>query len=283
VFTYVPYFMHNPFWGPQATPPAHEVQPAACDVACLTTHAGSVMSNYVGNNWRGVNWASKVGYAENSVGIRIGEGIWAGVSAIDPKPLIVADSTTGKAVWIGRIEEHGQPAWGVITVKANGTGVTGVDALIRRKEYGPPYADPDPATNPAPVYAVLAESERTSAISMRAGAETIHAAMNADAPAPAVLADNCTWFVNGVNVGNCTPPFSGPSLQSIEQVRDRKALAVDESRGLIVYRTFEDIPAMGGTYPRTLQVIDLFRFESGRITEIQAFTSELPYGMKPFD
>jgi hypothetical protein len=30
-------------------------------------------------------------------------------------------------------------------------------------------------------------------------------------------------------------------------------------------------------------VVELFRFESGKIAEIQAFTSELPYGMKPHE
>ena len=60
-------------------------------------------------------------------------------------------------------------------------------------------------------------------------------------------------------------------------------LAVDEARGLIVYRTFEDLPATSSGYPLTYQVVELFRFDRGRIAEIQAWTSELPYGMKPFD
>ena len=37
------------------------------------------------------------------------------ITAIDDKPLIVADGETGKAVWFGTIEEHGQPAWAAIT------------------------------------------------------------------------------------------------------------------------------------------------------------------------
>jgi hypothetical protein len=30
-------------------------------------------------------------------------------------------------------------------------------------------------------------------------------------------------------------------------------------------------------------VIELFRFENGKIAEVQAFTSELLYGMKPHE
>jgi hypothetical protein len=59
-------------------------------------------------------------------------------------------------------------------------------------------------------------------------------------------------------------------------------IAADEARGLAVYRTFEDVPASNGSwYPTTLQVIDVFRFDGGELAEIQAYTSELPYGMKP--
>jgi hypothetical protein len=28
-------------------------------------------------------------------------------------------------------------------------------------------------------------------------------------------------------------------------------------------------------------VVELFRFEDGKVVEVQAYTTELPYGMKP--
>jgi hypothetical protein len=280
VFTYVPYFMHNPFWGPDATPPSHRADPAGCDAACLTAQANEVMSAMVDNKWQQANWADKVAYAENSVGIRVSEGIWAGVKAIDAKPLIVADAQTGKAVWIGRIEEHGQPAWGAMTITGTAKGVGGIDALIRRKEYAGPYAEP----NGAPQYAELPQGRRTVRMAMEQGAEQVYAAMNAHGAAPQVVNRDCRWFVNGQDVADCVSPFSGPALAAIGEVRDREVLAVDEAQGLIVYRTFEDLPATsGGGYPLTYQVVELFRFDRGRIAEIQAWTSELPYGMKSFD
>src|SRR5690606_77558 len=130
------------FWGPAGTPPAYAPDPDACDDACLASNARAAVSAMAGNKWQTVNWADKVGYSENSVGIRIGESIWAGVTAVDANPLVVADSRTGKAVWIGRIEEHGQPAWGAFTVIGAGDKVGAIDAVIRRKEYGAPYAEP---------------------------------------------------------------------------------------------------------------------------------------------
>jgi hypothetical protein len=275
----VPYFMPNPFREGVSVPPKHAPQPKACDAACLAAQATQVMQAYVGNQWRKVNWADKVGYGENSVGIRVGEGVWATVTAIDAKPLIVADASTGKSVWIGRIEEHGQPAWAAVTVGSAGKQVGSVEAVIRRKEYGPLYAEPAAA----PSYAELPKAQRTPWLAMQRGADAVYAAINAHGPAPQGLAPECRWFVNGQNVGGCAASFAGPGLKTIAQVRDRKLLAADDARGLVVYRTFEDLPAAGSGYPLTYQVVELFRFESGKIAEIQAFTSELPYGMKPHE
>src|SRR5690606_37559983 len=142
VFTYVPYFMHNPFWGPHSPPPPAAPNPEVCDTACVAANTHAVMAAYpVRGQSASLPWADTVGYAENSVGIRVDEGIWQGVTAVDASPLVVADAQTGKGVWIGRIEEHGQPAWAAITVRSAGKQIDSIDALIRRKEYGAPYAE----------------------------------------------------------------------------------------------------------------------------------------------
>src|SRR5690606_6987218 len=242
VFTYVPYFMHNPFWGPDSSPPPAAPKPAACDAACVTANTRAVMQAYPNRGqWRTLPWAETVGYAENSVGIRVNEGIWQGVTAIDAAPLIVADAQTGQGVWIGRIEEHGQPAWAAITVRTEGERIDNIDALIRRKEYGAPWAEPD-AT---PSFEPLPEARRTSRADMIAASEAFQTAMTAESgEAPAVLASNCRWFVNGQDVGGCASAFGSPGLTAIGRVRDAEVLAADEERGLIAYRFFEDRPAI---------------------------------------
>jgi hypothetical protein len=277
-FTYVPYFMHNPFWGEAAPMPRFAPDPEACNQACLTGLAMSVASAMPGNNWQAVNWGETVGYSENSVGIRVGESIWRGITAIDADPLVVADAQTGKAVWIGRIEEHGQPAWAAFTVAADGDAVGSIDALVRRSNYGPPYVDPVSATD----YTRLPAGRRTPRAAMIAGAGRFMAAIDANVAPEGLLADDCHWLVNGLDVGGCAASFGSPPLARIEAVRDRRVLAADEERGLVAVRFFEDIPATNGEgYPMTTQVVELYRFEGGRITRVEAFTSELPYGMRP--
>ena len=278
VFTYVPYFMHNPFWGPASKPPKGAADPATCDSACVAANTQAVMAAYPNRGqWRSLPWAERVGYAENSVGIRVNEGIWQGVTAVDAKPLLVADAQTGNGVWIGRIEEHGQPAWAAITVSSSGQQIDWIDALIRREEYGGPYAEP----TTAPQFSVLSQSRRTDRATMQAVADRLHAAKNAKA-APDDFAGSCRWVVNGEELSGCAAYFSGPELPQIRTFRDRTLLAIDEERGLAVYRHFEDWPADAGQgYPLTQQVVEVLRFDRGQLARVEAFKSELPFGMGP--
>ena len=118
---------------------------------------------------------------------------------------------------------------------------------------------------------------------MVSGVEAFQAAMTGDS-APVGLASNCRWLVNGEDVGACAPAFGSAPLAAIAQIRDREVLVVDEERGLVVARLFEDLPAIGGAegiYPKAQQVVAVFRFVNGRIEQVHAFTSELPFGMKP--
>ena len=56
---------------------------------------------------------------------------------------------------------------------------------------------------------------------MAASAAAFHAAMDQGTEAPAGIAGNCRWFVNGQDVGGCAVQFGGPGLAGIGGVRDR--------------------------------------------------------------
>jgi hypothetical protein len=267
--------MPNPFRDGVSVPPDYAPQPAVCGDACLDAEARSVMKAMVNNQWRGVNWADAVGYGENSVGVRVGEGTWATVTAIDDKPLVIADGETGKAVWIGRIEDHGQPAWAAVTVTGAGKQVGGVEALYRRKEYGAPYVEPAGA----PQFGELPKAQRTSREAMLKVVDGVYDALNAHTTdAPPGLGDTCQWTVNGQGMGTCASPFTSNAFRVIERFRDRRVLAVDEARGLVAVEGFEDWPAAP---PHSVQVVEVFRFVNGKVEQIAGYTAELPYGMKP--
>ena len=293
VFTYVPYFMHNPWSGKASSPPTAVSSARACDSACLTSLADKVMSGYVKRgSWKTLPWAREVGYSENSVGMQVNEGIWGSTTGLDDHPLVIADPQLGRALWLGRIDENAQPAWAAVTVSADGDRIGGVDALIRRKEYRGPYAVP----KTAPTFADVPVAQRTSRSDMLMAVDRYYGSVSLRSHVtPRELASSCQLTVNGQPLSPCAKPFTDGLLQGLEQVRNRDVIAVDENRGLVAVHAYEDYPAavqelanaVGKShsdmvpFPRTLQVVDLFRFEKGIITRIDSFTSELIYGMQP--
>jgi hypothetical protein len=224
--------------------------------------------------------------------MQVNEGIWLTTTAVDKAPLVIADAQSGRALWVGRIEEHGVPAWAAVTVSAHGDKIGRIESVIGRRQYLGPYAEPVAA----PSFSTLAASRRTSRTAMLAAVDRFYQTIAAEGDVPpSDLSDECEWAVNGLELSGCAVPFANRLLQGLEQVRDRKVIAVDETRGLVAISAYEDFTAVvqeftdaSGKaykdtmpYPRTLQVVELFRFEGGKIARIEGFTSELPYGMKP--
>jgi hypothetical protein len=293
VFTYVPYGMHNPLHSQATTPPVPVSSAADCNTACLTGLAGKVSKAFAERGaWKSLPWAEKVGYDENSVGMQVNEGAWGSVTAIDAKPLVIADEQLGRALWIGKMEDHGTPNWTALTVSADGDKIGRIDTLVRRKEYVGPYD----ATTAAPSFAVLPAGQRASRAPMLAAVDRYYQAVaNRSAAAPADIAANCKVTIDGQAVDTCAKPFTQQLRQALEQVRDREVIAVEEARGLVAVSAYEDYTGSAQTFtdtsgaaykdslpfPRTLQVVDLFRLEGGKIAGIQSYTVELPYGMKP--
>ncbi|HEY4210811.1 MAG TPA: hypothetical protein VGM84_04995 [Steroidobacteraceae bacterium] len=156
VFTYVPYFMHNPWAYPPArgqvdataraggkapavhgtgtaSASAHGVSASACGRDCLIASATQYLDALVAQDPSKVKWAKVVHYSENSVSMMIGDGIWATATARSPNGQFTTDPSTGNVVWYGSVEEHGQPAHVALRLKVEGGGISEAETVIRRK------------------------------------------------------------------------------------------------------------------------------------------------------
>jgi hypothetical protein len=58
-----------------------QAQSGACDAACMADLSSRFMAAMTRADPRGLPWAAKVGYAENSVRQRVGEGSWVTIKA----------------------------------------------------------------------------------------------------------------------------------------------------------------------------------------------------------
>jgi hypothetical protein len=289
---------------PLAVPPGAGTASETCDEACLTALAQQYVDALVKQDGSGLPWAERVRYAENGVTIMVGDGTWATATAHGPSPLIVADAKVGKVVWIGSVDEHGQPGFYAFELTAPGGRIVSVAATIRRKEGRPPFGDPVAFTHDLAFAAALAKGKETPRATMFGLVQSYFEAQAGKGKAPA-FGKGCLLIENGVAMtgnlpaakgekGDCATSFARGLYGEFEAVR-RRIVAYDDARGLVVVSGARDMPAEKTTftasdgksykseadYPRSAGFISMFKIEAGAIARVETLSTELPYLMSP--
>lgn len=273
-----------------------------CNTACMTDLANRFMGNMTKGDPRGLPWGEHVGYAENSVKLRIGEGSWVTIKAFSKTPLVVADPQTSRVVWIGSIEDHGQPGFYAMDMQVKGGKITQVQSVIRRKEGRPPFGDPvtyapdKKFTTSIPAKARLPRGQMTALV------DAYFAGIASNGANLGVGFDKgCALIENGVRMTGNLPAAAGgdasceTSLKrglygELEDLR-HQVLAIDEARGLVAAIGYRDLTGAktsftaqdGSTYPaeakypRSVGFISVFRIEGGKIARIETIANEVPY------
>ena len=186
----------------------------------------------------------------------VGDGTWGTVTARSKTALEVADATTGQVLWMGEVEEHGQPAFFAMRLKAVNGRIAGVEATIRRSGGPPEYSDPK-AWTPDPAFGE-AEKKPLTRQQLVAVVNGYLDAMQGSAKAAPRFAADCGRKVNGVattkgpsatgGVEGCAAQVKAGVFKPIEKVRERRVVAVDEARGIVVASGFEDYPELEDVY-----------------------------------
>lgn len=281
---------------------ASSAQAADCDATCMTGLANGFMDAMIRSDPRGLPWADKVAYAENSTRVRIGESSWVTIKGRSKAPLVVADPASGHVVWAGMIDDHGQPGFYAMDMKVKGGKIAAVQSVIRRKEGRPPFGDPVAYAPDKAFAASVPAKARLSRGKMIALVDGYFAAMKANDASMSVGFDKgCTLIENGVAMtGNlpaakgadasCASALSRGLYGEYEAVR-HEVLAVDEGKGLVAAIGYRDLSGAqmsftardGATYPaeahypRTVGFVSLFKVVGGKIARIETIANEVPY------
>ncbi|BAK65897.1 hypothetical protein SLG_12220 [Sphingobium sp. SYK-6] len=283
-------------------PAAAQAQGKACDEACLTGLANDFMDAMTRSDPRGLPWAGRVGYAENSTRVRIGESSWVTIKSRSRAPLVVADSRTGHVVWAGMIDDHGQPGFYAMDMKVKDGKIAAVQSVIRRKEGRQPFGDPLAYAPDRAFSAALPAKARLPRGKMIALVDAYFDAVEANGASAIPGFDRgCTLIENGVAMTGNLPAGKGGDASceaalrrglygELEAVR-HEVVAVDEAKGLVAAIGYRDLPGAtlsftakdGKTYPaeakypRTVGFVSVFRIENGRIARLETIANEVPY------
>ena len=240
-------------------------------------------------------WASTVRYSENRVPMAVGDGTWGTVTARSKTALEAADPKTGEVAWMGEIEEHGQPAFLAMRLKAEGDKIATVEAVIRRSGGPPEYSDPAAWTH-EPEFSQASKTPLTRA-QLTALVNGYLDQMQGKAT-PTRFAPDCGRKVNGVvttagktatgGVEGCQAQLKAGVFKPVKQVRARFFPVVDEARGVVVVRGFQDFPEREDVYaghpapakyPYSLGFIAAFKIKDGGVWRIEEVSTALPYLM----
>jgi hypothetical protein len=287
-----------------AAKPTPVAASVGCNAACLGKLANAFLDGLASRKQGGdVPWADRVLYTENGVGMTVGDGIWATVTAYTKTPLVIADPASDSIAWIGGIEEHGQPGWLALRLKVSGGRIAEAEAIIRRKEGRPPYADPTGFVRDAS-FAQPASGRlpRERLVTLAQGYLNSIAAN--DGTVLSKIMPGCERTENGLTMTSgaaplaklatgCEAQIKAGLFRDIDRLRGVAFPVVDETRGLVVAIGMRDYSGKVATlttttgqsfpadtaFPHSYAFAMVLKVSDGAIARIEEISTDVPYYM----
>jgi hypothetical protein len=251
-------------------------------------------------------------FTENGQQLALATGIWATATRVpDHDYAYVAGAT--QIGWIGVVDEHDRPSVAFVRLAVRDGLIAEVETIVRRphERLYDPSAMREPRTI---VFEEIPPDQRSDAETLiRAGHLYFDGLEQADGSIIPVT-DSCTRYENGtrtVRVADVSH-LTGASahvfplgvreqidtgyFSYIDAVRDRRVVAVDEARGLVLMIVVFDHSARRRTVqmngvgevelpayhqvPNSVLIAELFKLRGGVIEHIEAVLEFVPYGMR---
>jgi hypothetical protein len=284
---------------------------AACDRVCLEGFVNQYLDALAAHNPFGLPLAPQIKFSENDQLLEFGDGVWNVVTGIGNYKLYAADPQSGQVAFFGTLRENDTPVAFALRLKIENRRIREIESLVARD--GGAGAAVEALGTPDPQF-----REAVSAAARLSRQELISAADSywdsvEQGNANNVPFDNgCNRIQNGNQTTNnpefsITPGWSWNPLalgckdqintkffNFIQAVYPRRYLVVDEERQLVFgffmaqvpgNVTTVDSPGHGKielpaavTSPYNIDVAELYKFSGGKIRQVEAIQTQLPYG-----
>jgi len=304
-------------WGISAAPAG--AQGGRCDRECLIGISEQYLDALAAKDPKRLTLASaNVKYTENGQRLTIGDGLWNSITARGTYKLHVADQTAGQIVTFATLRENGTPLIVSVRLKVdNNRRLSEIETIVARSEGGAKNLEtigqPRAAfSRPTPAADRASRAELVRIANMYFSGMQLN-----DGKGTYPFGDDCDRLENGGKTTNapgkpgqqrpdpktsssysgmwsCREQFESGLIHFVSRIRDRRYVAVDEERGLVVAFAFFDHDAgpsrnfttpdgrkvtAGPVQPWTWMIAELFKVEKGLLHEIEAILERVPYGM----
>jgi hypothetical protein len=296
----------------------------ACDRACLEAHMERYFDALSNDDPLRVPLSPTVRFTENGQRLPIGEGLWKSMRSPGSYRLWVTDADAGQVTLITTIEErHADPTMGVpaaafFRLRIQDGLITEVEQFVERNEATAQRIEALGAPREAFTRAVPANQRMSRRDLIHISDLYFTGMQRNDGRGHYPFADHCHRIENGNHTTNqptpagqtrpdprtstgysaqwsCREQFESGLLYFVSRIRDRRYVAVDQERGLVMVVAFFDHMAgstrnfttpdgrqisAGPAQPWTWYIAEVFKVENGLLGEIEALLNRPPYGMQ---
>jgi hypothetical protein len=278
-----------------------------CNRACLYKFLDQYLAGLKARDARKVPWATRVKNTENNVELRVGDGLWGTITALDPYEMRFADPQTGSVAIFGVVQETVERSPYATRLKVVDGAITEAETIVvRPSDAGIPFVTAD--IKPLPVWdEILTPALRSSRQKMIDVADGYFDTLQLnDGTLRTEFADDCNRREDGMQSTNnvqavldpiskwgCADQFRLGQYRYDDRLRDRRFLAVDEERGIVLAGGFIDHEGRLGDFkltdgttkspifrrPHSFVLLEAFKIRAGKIQQIEAVFITVPYNM----
>ena len=283
----------------------------SCDYSCLTGFVDQYLKALVAHDLSQIRVTDHVRFTENTIALKLGDGLWGTMSGMGTYELYFADSKEGEAGWEGTIRENGTPAILLLRLKVAGNKINEVETLVHRNAQDALALEKLGRPNPVWLQP-LKPSEKTSRQEMVRDANSYFEGILHSSGDMVPFDPNCNRILDGyqdTNNPNAKGWFDKGSFRPdsmgirenmntriwtyIQSIDPRRYLVVDEKMG-IVFGVFmfnhpgtvkwADVPGVGkvpmpavAQRPSSVEMGEFFKIQGGTIRQIEGVSIALPY------
>lgn len=291
---------------------------AECTRECLAGVLDAYLQALVKHDPASLPMTRNVKYTENGVRITLGDGLWQTAAAMPTYRLDVIDDEEGQVGLLGRINENGNNNWYAARLKVEpDRKVSEIEVLVNRSisgPGGPPGGANRPAapTDPHPLMAELVPADKRLSRADLArigdsyftGLDTEESGRNVPFSPECQRRENGTVLANNPNAEkgsmqwmDCKTQFDTGFSVIVTDIRERRFEVVDRTKGLAFGWGYFDHNGTPAKMSRTLdhQLVDVaptfrqpfsfyiaevFKVMDGKIRQIEAVLTPVPYQME---
>ena len=295
-----------------------QAQGGRCDRECLIGISEQYLDALAAKDPKRLTLASGgTKYTENGQRLRLGDGLWNSITARGTYKLHTADQTAGQIVTISTMRENNAPMIVAVRLKVDDRRISEIETIVARSEGG--AKNLETMGTPREAFSRLTPpADRMSRSELVRIANMYFSGMQLnDGKGKYPFADDCDRIENGSRSTNapgkpgaprpdpktstsysgmwsCREQFESGLIHFVSRIRDRRYVAVDEERGLVMAFAFFDHDAgpsrnfttpdgrkvtAGPVQPWTWMIAEVFKVEKGLLHEIEAILERVPYGM----